>query len=1027
MKKKASLIFTVIISFFILILSSCPTDGGDPGIDPGTDPGTDAEASELEFWGYWVRLDEGESWYITDESARVTDSGGSSLEYGVEKLSDTSLEVDGRTLILESGNVVSIDLGNNEKGYLYRNGGANNRISGQVRSMSAGSSSVRGLNVSNLGGVDVVLQNINNNANRETDTTDTEGQFEMTQVIPGDSYTLEVEDDPSTPENEGLPPVEINPREDGENVGVLIITDTAYNFKTRLIGLDEEFLWADGRNYEVTLSIENIGSGDCRSPLYEISSPDGLTVAAGGSEYDLDGIFNTIEPGVKVSIPLTISSSVITDDYEDLHLKISVEDYDRNVFEDTITLRFYRETMTYEFRALNRLSGVVLSPEKKSWWFDIPSAGTTTVEVPYRSDGYVVVATCPTAGDEGKYSIGIDASAPSASAIEAVEDRDVLWAYEDNDGESNAALLSIGGTAIAYTTKGDLDYYAVTSIENFTYELTVSDDGNGTTDPSGAVTVMHGEAENINAEPSNGFAFESWSITEGTGAVVTSPASASTTVTLTSEDAEVTAEFVPAANLTLQAGTGGTVSENEPVFLKIGEAFSINCTPASGFIFNSWSVEIGAGAVIADNQEAGTEVTLSSGDVTLQANFLPLYTLTIGDDGNGSTLPDGDLVLALSREQDISASPSYGYDFSEWAVISGSPEIIDSESAATTLTMGNGDTSIEARFVLKTYSLTVSKNVSDRGTVDPDGTVSVTHGIVKTVTASSLSGYAFINWSVESGINVDIVDDTLFSTDITLTGGDAEISANFLPVYSLSIGSAGNGTAEITGDSEIIQGYSETVSATPSSGYVFKQWQVSSGSGVNIADMYDSTTTVTLNSTDATVTAYFTVEYNIGDRGPANGWIFYDSGSYHNGWRYMEVADSDQFTGTNWGPDIPSPNTISQEIGDGLPNTQAIFTAFGNNTFYPNYAAKICYNLILNGYSDWFLPSKGEFELIVTNVYNDVSISDNFSDTVFGYWTSSEINHVSKTSAHTYSFMFGNFSLRDKQETNYNVRAARRF
>jgi len=45
-------------------------------------------------------------------------------------------------------------------------------------------------------------------------------------------------------------------------------------------------------------------------------------------------------------------------------------------------------------------------------------------------------------------------------------------------------------------------------------------------------------------------------------------------------------------------------------------------------------------------------------------------------------------------------------------------------------------------------------------------------------------------------------------------------------------------------------------------------------------------------------------------------------------------------------------------IGTGQSNTEKIVSVLGNGT----YATKICFDLIRNGYSDWFLPSKDELE-----------------------------------------------------------------
>jgi Concanavalin A-like lectin/glucanases superfamily/Protein of unknown function (DUF1566) len=67
-------------------------------------------------------------------------------------------------------------------------------------------------------------------------------------------------------------------------------------------------------------------------------------------------------------------------------------------------------------------------------------------------------------------------------------------------------------------------------------------------------------------------------------------------------------------------------------------------------------------------------------------------------------------------------------------------------------------------------------------------------------------------------------------------------------------------------------------------------------------------------------------------------------------------------------------------IGKGQINTTAII----NSCSSPNIAAAICDNLVLNGFSDWYLPSRDELNLLYINKYS----IGGFADT--NYWSSSE-------------------------------------
>ena len=68
------------------------------------------------------------------------------------------------------------------------------------------------------------------------------------------------------------------------------------------------------------------------------------------------------------------------------------------------------------------------------------------------------------------------------------------------------------------------------------------------------------------------------------------------------------------------------------------------------------------------------------------------------------------------------------------------------------------------------------------------------------------------------------------------------------------------------------------------------------------------------------------------------------------------------------------------EIGTGQSNTTKIVQAYGAG----NYAAKLCDDLVLNGYSDWFLPSKDE----LNELWKNKDLIGGFISS--SYWCSSE-------------------------------------
>jgi len=132
--------------------------------------------------------------------------------------------------------------------------------------------------------------------------------------------------------------------------------------------------------------------------------------------------------------------------------------------------------------------------------------------------------------------------------------------------------------------------------------------------------------------------------------------------------------------------------------------------------------------------------------------------------------------------------------------------------------------------------------------------------------------------------------------------------------------------------------------------------------------------------------------FTIGDLGPGGGYVFYDKGSYSNGWRYLEAAPASSERTAQWGLyGIACPGT-ADGIGSGQANTTAIINLLNANG-QSGRAAQICDALTINGYTDWFLPSKDELNqmylrLRVGGNIGGFVISDNSFPYSY-YWSSS--------------------------------------
>lgn len=106
----------------------------------------------------------------------------------------------------------------------------------------------------------------------------------------------------------------------------------------------------------------------------------------------------------------------------------------------------------------------------------------------------------------------------------------------------------------------------------------------------------------------------------------------------------------------------------------------------------------------------------------------------------------------------------------------------------------------------------------------------------------------------------------------------------------------------------------------------------------------------------------------------------YDANTPHG----LIVAPSDQSASLAWwNGSYTTTGAMGTAYGTGNSNSNTIIA----NQGVGNYAAKICEDLVLNGYSDWYLPSKVELNLL----FEYGVLLGHFLDS--DYWSSSEIDN----------------------------------
>ncbi|WP_291869354.1 DUF1566 domain-containing protein [Maribacter sp.] len=457
-------------------------------------------------------------------------------------------------------------------------------------------------------------------------------------------------------------------------------------------------------------------------------------------------------------------------------------------------------------------------------------------------------------------------------------------------------------------------------------------------------------------------------------------------------------------------------------------------------------------AMVTVNLNNLNETTIQDLTVTIDENPTDGQVVGTFQTGGSATsnfsitaqTPAGALNIDVSTGE-LTVADATLFDFETTPILTATISVSDAENPATaTINLTNVN-----EVNIQDFTVAIDENPTDGQVV---GTVQTTGGVPLNFSITSQTPVGALNIDPTTG-ELTVADPNLFDFETTpiltatITVDDAEnaatVTINLTDVDEITVQNATLDIDENPTNGQVIG----TLQAT-SSGILTYTITYQSAAGalaidastgeLTVADatLFDFETTPTMFATisvdngvySVSATASVNIE-NINEIGDFNhgGVIFWVDPTSNNS-SGLVCAITDQGTNVSWGCQGTFISGTSDSIGSGATNT-AVIVAGCTTT---GIAADIASNATIDGYSDWFLPSRSELTQMYSQkaIINSTAIANGgaaFIDSNLStrYWSSTESNN---NTAWCKYFANGNDAGLNKGASAYfQVRAIRAF
>ncbi|MBI9104460.1 MAG: hypothetical protein JEY99_18740 [Spirochaetales bacterium] len=419
----------------------------DPIVLPGVGPGSF-------FWGRWVRMDgSNDEWYMASDGIET----GAGSRSSVSNVSETSFNYAGQLINKQTDNILEVTPGGEAQTYyLFRRSGATAEASMTINGIEDVStlSVSRGFNLSGLGGVQIIMNNIENPGNTQTLTTNTDGSLDLDEVIVGDEYEITIPEQVGIDEEIDLI---VSPVYDGEDLGIVNLTETDQNFKVSYTIANQPEYLLGGESYSLTIHLQNIGSAPLASADYDITETDGIVLSGDR----LENILASVPANDEFTLDFILQLPDFDESEKIFEIPVSIVSHDGSGrWDDMVSIKAYREEMTIYLRSSSyEVQGVLISPDRKSTAFKVENM-EGSITIPVRDLPYVLALSGADYTTETRYSIGVE-TRPDTDGSELR----TTSMNEPNNNETQTTPLYKTQTEPGFLGVYDLDFYSIYSIE----------------------------------------------------------------------------------------------------------------------------------------------------------------------------------------------------------------------------------------------------------------------------------------------------------------------------------------------------------------------------------------------------------------------------------------------------------------------------------------------------------------------------------------------------------------------------------